>query len=244
MKKDSIIKKNILQYLDIKGISKYECYKKTGISNGILSQPNGMSEQNLMKFLSAYPAVNPAWLLTGRGGMCREEAPQWVEEEGETSKQAGAYRCTYTKRYKTSHTEFPAVLTEKGIPLIPVDAMAGWGTGDVQVMDYEMQRYVVPEFHESKADFVIRVQGESMYPTYMSGDVVACKKLPLDTFFQWHAVYVLDTVQGAMVKRIGPSDSEAHIQCISDNADYKPFDLHLEELYALAIVLGLIRLTN
>ncbi len=93
--------------------------------------------------------------------------------------------------------------THYGIPLIPIDAMAGFGTGGVQVMDYDTQKYVVPEFTELNVDFMIRVKGSSMYPKYNSGDLVACKKLVLsDIFFQWNKVYVLDTDQGALIKRI------------------------------------------
>lgn len=52
MREFSLIKRNILQYLDYKGVSKYEFYQKTGISNGVLSQKNGFSEENIMRFLS------------------------------------------------------------------------------------------------------------------------------------------------------------------------------------------------
>lgn len=129
-----------------------------------------------------------------------------------------------------------------GIPLIPVDAMAGFGTGTIQVMDYDTERYNVPEFTELNTDFMIRVKGSSMYPKYNSGDVVACKKLPLDTFFQWNKVYVLDTIQGAMIKRIHQSKKQGYITCFSDNEKYKPFDISLQDVYSLALVVGVIRL--
>jgi len=130
----------------------------------------------------------------------------------------------------------------KGIPLIPLDAMAGFGTGSMQVMDYDTKRYVVPEFEDLNVEFMIRVKGSSMYPKYNSGDIVACKKLPLDTFFQWNKVYVLDTIQGPMIKRVHKSDNSANIVCVSDNEKYQPFELAKSELYSLAIVLGVIRL--
>ncbi|OXA83783.1 hypothetical protein B0A56_00635, partial [Flavobacterium columnare NBRC 100251 = ATCC 23463] len=71
MREISFLKENIMQYLEIKGISKYEFYQKTGVSNGILSQKNGMSEDNLLKFLSYYSDVNPEWLLTAKGEMLK-----------------------------------------------------------------------------------------------------------------------------------------------------------------------------
>ncbi|HRS19947.1 MAG TPA: transcriptional regulator, partial [Bacteroidales bacterium] len=69
MRENSIFKKRILQYLEFKNITKYEFYQKTGISNGILSQTNGLTEDSILKFLSYYTDVNPSWLLTGGGEM-------------------------------------------------------------------------------------------------------------------------------------------------------------------------------
>lgn len=73
MREISILKQRILEYLEKAGVSKYECYKNTGITNGVLSQGNGMSEDNLLKFLSYYSDIDHTWLLTGRGSMLREE---------------------------------------------------------------------------------------------------------------------------------------------------------------------------
>lgn len=127
--------------------------------------------------------------------------------------------------------------------MIPIEAMAGFGTGAVQVMDYDTEKYVVPEFTELNVDFMIRVKGSSMYPKYNSGDLVACKKLFLnDVFFQWNKVYVLDTEQGALIKRLKKGSDKEHLLIVSDNPSYEPFELHLSKVNAIAIVLGVIRL--
>jgi hypothetical protein len=68
---NSLIKRNILIYADYKGISKYEIYQKTGISRSVLSQNNGMTEDNIIKFLAYYSEVNPEWLITGQGEMLK-----------------------------------------------------------------------------------------------------------------------------------------------------------------------------
>ncbi len=129
-----------------------------------------------------------------------------------------------------------------GIPLIPVEAMAGWGGEDVQVMDYEASRYVVPDFEELQVDYMIRVKGSSMYPKYNSGDIVACRVVQDSQFIKWHDVYVLDTrTQGAMVKRLHPSELEDHVTCVSDNDKYPPFDVPWDEVNAIALVVGVIR---
>ena len=67
----STIKARILQYLDKKGITKYECYKNTGIANGVLSQKNGLSEENILKFIAYYEDISLNWLFAGKGEMIR-----------------------------------------------------------------------------------------------------------------------------------------------------------------------------
>jgi phage repressor protein C with HTH and peptisase S24 domain len=130
--------------------------------------------------------------------------------------------------------------TKKGIPLIPVSAMAGYGAGDVQVMEHETERFIIPTF--KGADYLIGVRGSSMYPKYNSGDIVACKHLPLDTFFQWNKVYVVDTEQGVLIKRICKSDIPDYVMIVSDNKSYESFELHKSDIRSIAIVMGVIRL--
>ena len=67
----SLIKQNISLYLAKKGVTPYEFYKKSGVTRGVLAQNNGISEDNLSRFLAYAPDVNPSWLLTGRGEMLK-----------------------------------------------------------------------------------------------------------------------------------------------------------------------------
>ena len=69
MRDFSILKQRILQFLEIKGITKYKFYQETGITNGILSQKNGLTEENIEKFLLTYPEISAEWLMRGEGDM-------------------------------------------------------------------------------------------------------------------------------------------------------------------------------
>lgn len=131
--------------------------------------------------------------------------------------------------------------SHEGIPLIPFSAMAGAMTGELTAMEYECERYVVPAF--KGADFLMPVKGNSMTPTYLSGDIVACQRVPMSgIFFQWNKPYVLDTTQGAIIKRIKPGTDTNHIRIISDNTEYDPYELSLSDIRAVALVIGIIRL--
>ena len=81
MREISIFKERILQILDIKHISKYEFYQKTGISNGILSQKNGLSEDNLMKFLSYFTDVSAEWIIRGKGEIFLQNSENSIKFE-------------------------------------------------------------------------------------------------------------------------------------------------------------------
>ncbi len=209
--KNEKITERILLYLDSKGISKYKFSKDLGVSNGFLDKKREIGTDKYANILEYFPDINPEWLLTGKGEMLRDNNNVCIAK-------------------KDAH----------GIPLIPASAMAGMFSGDVQILEHECDRYVVPVF--KGADFLISVKGSSMYPKYNSGDIVACKKLPLDTFFQWNKVYVLDTDQGPLIKRILEGSDNDAVQIVSDNDKYKPFELKRVQIYNIALVLGVIRL--
>lgn len=251
MQENSIIKKNILQFIEYKGITAYKFYKETGISRGILSQNNGLSEENTLRFLAYFPEVNAEWLLTGNGEMLKTKSKINVLKKNEDIyEDINEDNPNVKKMSSMDLAEMPTNtgieannLGNAGIPLIPIDAMAGFGTGAVQVMHYDTSKYIVPEFSELNVDFMIRVKGSSMVPKYNSGDLVACKKLIItDIFFQWNKVYVLDTEQGALIKRVKKGSRDNYILLISDNKNYDPFELHLSKIFAVALVVGVIRL--
>lgn len=217
----------IYKIVDTKGDSIYKLSKEIGVSNGYFSkqkQSEGSISSNIIeKIVNYYNDIDANWLITGEGSMLKPP-------------------LTYTE----DHPHSDIVCEErvpygKPIPLIPLDAFAGFSSnGGSQVMEYECEKYVVPDF--KGAEFLIQVKGSSMYPKYSSGDIVACKKLPLDTFFQWNKVYVVDSEQGVMIKRIKKGIDENHIQLVSENPSYEPFELHRDQITSLAIVIGVIRL--
>ena len=130
------------------------------------------------------------------------------------------------------------------LPLIPFDAIAGIPSIDnFGVAFAECEQYVVPEFAARGVDFLIRVSGSSMYPKYSNGDLLACTMIRDILFFQWGKVYVIDSSQGVLVKRIFESDKDGFIRLVSDNKEhYPPFDFPVSDIRTLALVSGVIRL--
>lgn len=173
-------------------------------------------------------------LLTGRKSFGKNTAMKWSDLFGIS------YTWLLTGEGSMLNEEKHEDNT-MSLPLIPRDAMAGVLSGDGSaIMAYECERYIVPIF--KGAEFLIMVQGDSMMPRYISGDIVACKRVPMDKlWFQWGKTYVIDTNQGALVKRIEPSDKEGYISVCSYNEQYKPFNLPVSEINGIALVVGTIR---
>ena len=172
--------------------------------------------------------IDPAWLLTGEGEMLKSSVSNGAEE---------------SKGVAVASANAPQPTT-KGLPLIPIDAVAGFnGWDEAGVTALDCTRYDIPDFEAAHADFLIRVSGSSMYPKYSSGDILACRRIDQITFIQWGKIYVIDSRQGAMVKRLFPIEGDDdNIQCRSDNPNYPPFPLPKSEIRSLSIVVGAIRL--
>lgn len=206
-------KDRILDFIEFRGISKREFYLKTGLSNGFLDKVDNVGSDKLEKIISNYKDLSLTWLVTGSGDMIIEENQKVIAKQTRD--------------------------IAKGIPLIPIEAMAGFGRGERSVSKSDIEEhYVIPMF--KKVDFLIRIHGDSMLPKLSNGDVVACRYIENLLFIQWNNIYVLDTSsQGAVVKRLEDADDE-HIKCVSDNVKYKPFIVPKMDIRSIALVVGAI----
>ncbi|ELV7524966.1 Peptidase S24-like protein [Flavobacterium psychrophilum] len=207
-------------------------YSAQVVFNIVSGRKSSPSFDVLNAIISTNDDVNSEWLLTGKGSMLK------------TSKKFDrAENAISELKYEVKDLleNYTVSKPKEGIPLIPIEAMAGYGGGETQVLELDCEYFSVPTF--KGADFLIQVKGSSMYPKYNSGDIVACKKLQLnDLFFQWNKVYVLDTEQGAIIKRIDIGPDDDHVMIVSDNEKYRPFSLHKSKINAISIVMGVIRL--
>ena len=219
------IKGRLMEYLETCKIQKQDFSEKTGISlwnitgKGLESEFGGA---HISTIIGKYTNLNPDWLLLGKGAMLREN-----NDNNEGIPQTGK--------------EIP-LKKETTLPLIPFEALAGFPAADnIGVAFADCEQYVVPEFIARGADCLVRVSGSSMSPKYSNGDILACRIVRDILFFQWGKVYVIDSSQGLLVKRIEPSDRDDCITLVSDNRDrYRPFDIPKSDIRSLAIVIGVI----
>lgn len=215
----------IKEIADREGITIGTLERVIGASKGVLSRAINKGTDIQAKWLELivekYPQYSAQWLLTGTGTMLLP--------------QDGDLQAIYNPAERVPE-DTPTFETR---PRVPFDAAAGalsFGPGSVMEEDCE-QLPVVPTF--PRYDFTIVAKGESMHPEIHSGDELACAMLKANSFIQWGRIYILDTADGIIVKRI--FDNSTSILCRSINPDFPDFEVPKSDIYHLALVVGLIR---
>ncbi|MBQ9440035.1 MAG: LexA family transcriptional regulator [Paludibacteraceae bacterium] len=237
----STIKERVYLYCKEKNIKIRDFERASDLSNGyISSMRTGFGHGKLNNVLLAFPDLNREWLLYGEGSMLKTIVNDTTQRQCRDN--AETVPTTPTAQNEQQPNENTP--QRRTLPLIPIDAVAGyngWDEPGINLID--CTQYEIPDFQAVHADFLIRVSGSSMYPKYSSGDILACRKIDEITFLQWGKIYVIDSRQGAMVKRIFEIDDDPTcISCVSDNEKYPPFKLPKSEIRSLSIVVGAIRL--
>jgi len=235
--KSEVIGQRIAQILKERNYSQTKLARENGLNQSVISEMiRGFREiDRLVNIVSTKFNISRDYIIDG------ELSKMGINAVEET------FQPTGNKKHddmldKLSLTTYKTSNKNGGIPLIPTSAMAGALGGDsITINQWDVEDfYVIPAF--KKSDFCIRVDGDSMQPKYLRGDILACTRVPLSNlWFQWGKIYIIDTRQGVLVKHVEKGSDNDHIKLVSDNPDYKPFEIPTSELFGLAIVNGVIR---
>ena len=195
--------------------TKAEIAQKLSISQSkfseILAERMNVSAELVARLVHHYPNLSLEWILLGEG------EPEADLSSKNTNNQQGM------------------------LPLLPISAVAGWNGIDVCGVNLsDCEQVLVPFLYDLGAEYLIRAHGDSMQPKILSGDILGCRRVREQSHIQWGKVYVIDSEEGPMVKRIKPHDDE-HIICHSDNPDYAPFTLRKSAIRSLSLVVGMLR---
>ena len=128
---------------------------------------------------------------------------------------------------------------ETAVLVIPYEARGGT-IGDFVdgIREYDCEKIISPI---RGADFAMEVTGDSMSPEYPSGSRVLIKKVS-ETFIAWNEVYVLDTPDGAVIKRVRKTEDPSVVECVSVNPAYQPYTIPKEFIrgwYKVLMVMSL-----
>ena len=116
---------------------------------------------------------------------------------------------------------------EHTVPIFPFSVRGGASLNDISegLAEMEMERITSPV---RGAELATEVVGDSMAPGFPAGARVLLKKV--QATIAWGEVYVLDTADGQMLKRILPTDADDVWELRSDNPAYPPFRIRTEHV--------------
>jgi transcriptional regulator with XRE-family HTH domain len=128
--------------------------------------------------------------------------------------------------------------TKGNITYIPIKAQAGnlvELASTVYSDDYS--NFSIPMFQESGL-FMINVEGDSMYPTFSNGDFIIIKQVEDLDFIKYGEPFVVDAVDGRVLKRIHSHDRDDVLVLKSDNDIYEPYLIKKESINSVWQVRG------
>lgn len=234
------VKERMIEFIEFLQIGQKKFADKVGLSNGFVNNIGpSITTTSLNKIAKAYPNLNINWLLTGKGHMMNitdiflgdgekvnhSKSKDLLHAAEESAKYKSARRAKFketsdTRRpiYNISGTASPMVIFNDEPELI--------------------EGYVdVPEFGQIAG--YVRVYGNSMYPKYCNGDVVACRELTNKRIIPYGEAYLVITDEHRMIKYIDSYDhDEKKVTLRSEHADYKPFVIERDDIKKLYIIKG------
>lgn len=203
------------KYMKYKGLNDNKVTNSLGLSIGTLGKSRkenrDLSDRNIENILKFYTDLNRTWLLTGEGDML-DTSCNSIED-----------------------SQFSSSSDLHLIPLLPVSAQGG-SLNDfvVSIKESSCEKIISPI---KGADYAMSVSGESMAPEYPSGSQILIKRIDEKAFIDWGRVYVLDTCNGTVIKRLFPSEAADKVLCKSINPEFPPFEVSLSDVYAVYRVL-------
>lgn len=145
-----------------------------------------------------YYRINEDWLATGTGSMFHEAEPSQGYEAGKPS-------------------------TSDGVPFLNI-SISDLSSGDFNLSKEKPEYYVnFKPFND--CDAYLPVYGDSMYPKYASGEIIAVREAVNKDVIQWGEAYLVIADEQAnnltTVKLLFEHDDQSKIVLRAANPDYK-----------------------
>lgn len=200
------------KYMKLKGLNDNQVTNECGLSQGLLGQArtgkSDLGAKSIDKILNVYQDLNKVWLLTGEGDMLSSTSSAQPQPSVKNEHVAD------DEAYK--------------VPLVPISALAGsLNDFSLSVKRDDCETVISPI---KDIDMAIKISGDSMEPEYPSDSQVFVKKINERAFLEWGRVYVLNTCNGIVIKRLMPTNDPNTVLCESINPKYPPFEVNLENV--------------
>lgn len=184
-----------------KNMSMVQFQESLGLSISHFYNTKFLSRKVARVIEETYPEINTDWLASGKGEMIKSGV-------------------------------LPKMATDVGsyyVPLLPVAAQGGTPDNfECQISKHDCEMILSPV---ENVNLAIPVTGDSMSPEYPSGCKVMVQKINEKAFIEWGCTYVLDTVNGAIIKNVFQyKDDPAKIICRSVNPNFADFMVDISDI--------------
>lgn len=211
---------------------------RTNFSSAINGNEKYLNNSFIDKFCDVFPDISHKWLLTGEGDMIFRDNNIKVGNITNTGGNVVAGNVgNVSVGGKSIDGETSRIDSDENYVIsVPVSAVAGSLSGFSEQVgeNHNFERIISPI---KGADMAITVSGDSMYPEYPSGSKILIKKINEQAFIDWGRVYVLDTCNGVVIKKIMPSEDDKKVKCVSINEEYPPFEVSFKDIFSMYRVL-------
>lgn len=182
---------------------------KTNISSAANGNHRYLTDKFLSHFNMCYDNIfSLKWLITGEGDMLSSTSSAQPQPSVKNE------RVVDDEAYK--------------VPLVPISALGGsLNDFNTAVCRDDCETVISPI---KDIDMAIKISGDSMEPEYPSDSQVFIKKVNERAFLEWGRVYVLNTCNGIVIKRLMPTNDPNTVLCESINPKYPPFEVNLENV--------------
>lgn len=220
--------------IEKEGLNKNSFSKAIGISNNvtitrIINEHRTPSRATCEKIVSAFPAYNLEWLLTGEGNMLTDAPSQ------------------------TYHSNARPVddLSYMNVPVIHIKAQCGYlaGYGDTEYIDtLPTMPVIVDKTYHGKYR-IFEAEGDSMDDNsrlaICDGDKVLAREVRRDLWLpklhinDWYFVIVHRT-NGISIKQITAQDDKGNITCHSLNKLFNDYTVNLDDVVEIYNVIKVV----
>ena len=220
--------------IEKEGLNKNSFSKAIGISNNvtitrIINEHRTPSRATCEKIVSAFPAYNLEWLLTGEGNMLTDAPSQ------------------------TYHSNARPVddLSYMNVPVIHIKAQCGYlaGYGDTEYIDtLPTMPVIVDKTYHGKYR-IFEAEGDSMDDNsrlaICDGDKVLAREVRRDLWLpklhinDWYFV-IIHRTKGISIKQITAQDDKGNIPCHSLNELFNDYTVNLDDVVEIYNVIKVV----
>lgn len=125
-------------------------------------------------------------------------------------------------------------ISNQYLPILPVKAIAGLSGPQYAIEYQQIEEWKFIENKEIKNRIGIRVEGDSMNPLYIEGDILVCKRTTVENISERQTIVVVTTDNSIFLKNVRKVGSE--LELISLNTDFEPFKIPTRDIAELWFV--------